>query len=115
VNRWRQRLRHLDHAVDAEIIPRTLRKDDGQAAINELAGLGCRLLEMGVEVLGEVPEFDRTELEVAVLAVMTSLGNRLAEPPEPVVKRQQTARVLRLGGLSITVATERALTDEPTG
>lgn len=102
-----QHFRRLAEAVDKEHYALAQRKDDGEAAIHEFARIGSQLLELGLTVLGEVPELDLKDVEAAVLAVRASLGERLVEPPGLPAESQQTTRVLRVGGLTITVGTER--------
>lgn len=101
------------HGRGGGLYPLIQRKDDGAFAIDELARLGCCLLEMGVEALGEVPYIDCTELQASVLAVMAAVNERLRQPPTPPAESQQTTRVLRLRGLTLTVTTERPASDEP--
>jgi hypothetical protein len=106
-------IRRLDTAVDAEIIPLIERKDDGEIAEDQLATIGCRLLEMGVEVLAEVPNLDLDQLEATVLAVMTAAHARLREPPAPAAEPRVTTRRWQFGGGVLTVAVER-IDDPPT-
>ncbi|WP_236791857.1 hypothetical protein [Amycolatopsis sp. GM8] len=101
-----KQLRHLAKAVDKRHYALAQRKDDGQVAINEFARMGRQLLEMGLTVLGEVPELDLAEVEASVLAVRASLRDRLADSPEFSADLQRRVRVLRFGGISVTV--ERA-------
>ncbi|WP_236793304.1 hypothetical protein [Amycolatopsis sp. GM8] len=107
MNIWRQQLRHLDRALETETVPLFERKDDGEIAVNELAGIALCLLEMGMEMLSAVPEFDSAELDAAVLDAVTVLNDRVREPPDAPAKPQYDTHVLRVGGLVLTVSTER--------
>jgi hypothetical protein len=97
----------LDNAVDREIYSLAQRKDDGEVAINQCARIGCHLLESGLNALSEVPDLDLKEAEAAILAVRTTVSDRLREPPTPPVETRRSTRGFRLGGLTLTVSTER--------
>ncbi|WP_374202720.1 GntR family transcriptional regulator [Amycolatopsis sp. GM8] len=101
-------------ALETETVPLFERKDAGETAVNELAGIALCPLEMGMEMLGAVPEFDSTELDAAVLSVLTALNDRVREAPDAPTKPQYDTRVLHVGGLVLTLSTQRPATAAPT-
>ncbi|GHF32791.1 hypothetical protein FHX82_005194 [Amycolatopsis bartoniae] len=89
MNNATAQIRRIDQAIGAELVPLAERIDDGKLAIDRAARIACHLL--GINLCGEVPYIDSTEVEATVLPGIVAVSERLRGPNGP-ARPQASAR-----------------------